>query len=759
MLTATAPNLESPRAVADKSRKTALVAAIRMALGMESAAVRHNTQTFNRGRYAAVSRLADYDALKDAARRAKEDAIARSAELLVQLEQSVTGRGGHFYLAPTAADARRYITEVCRSASARCVVKGKSMTSEEVGLNHALEVAGIEVVETDLAEFILQAAGEQPSHVIAPAIHYSRERITDLFRRVFKTELPLDTGEDLTRFARERLREKFLAADVGITGANFVIADSGTLVLVESEANIRMSAIMPPVHIAIAGIEKVLPTRSDLVPFIELLAASATGQPMSSYTSIITPPLSTPVLTDDGSSPRREFHLVIVDNGRTRMREDPILHEGLYCIRCSACLNSCANFQTVGGHAFGGETYSGGIGGSWEAGTRSLLHARFSELCTGCSRCVNQCPVRIDIPWLNTALRQRLNATDSSAWAKMRDQVLSAPAADAGAPLSKLFFGRFDVIGKWSSHVPGVTNRISRIPIVRVAMEKILGVHRRRTLPPFAAETLVRSQQRAPRFAPAPVAKAVLMADVFTNYNSPERGLAAIEVLSAAGVDVTVSEVLPDGRAALSQGLIATASRQATSTAGVLRRYIEEGREIVVVEPSVLAMLRLDNRHLLTGTDRALFEPIHDHSFDVIEYLASILYASGRSAAELFSASRSPLGIRVFYHSHCQQRTINAATPTVQLLRVAGFDVVTSTVECCGMAGSFGYKKDYYELSIAVGEDLVKQVRASEADGPRTLVASGTSCQEQLHGMLGRRVIHPLQLLASTLLPRKESQS
>jgi len=251
------------------------------------------------------------------------------------------------------------------------------MTSEEIGLNRALESAGIEVAETDLAEFILQAADEQPSHVIAPAIHYSRERITALFRRVFRTDLPLETGEELTRFARERLREKFLAADVGITGANFVVADSGTLVLVESEANIRMTVMMPPIHIAIAGVEKVIPTRADLAPFIELLAASATGQPMSSYTSIISPPLSTPVLSDDEGVRRREFHLVLVDNGRARMRDDPVLREALYCIRCSACLNSCANFQAVGGHAFGGETYSGGIGGSWEAGTRSLLNARF----------------------------------------------------------------------------------------------------------------------------------------------------------------------------------------------------------------------------------------------------------------------------------------------------------------------------------------------------------------------------------------------
>src|SRR6185369_240674 len=186
-------------------------------------------------------------------------------------------------------------------------------------------------------------------------------------------------------------------ADAGISGANIIAADSGSIMLVESEGNIRMTTTLPPVHIAIAGIEKVIASREDFGTFLELLPASATGQPLTSYVSILHPPLKAPSFAAPGKVEKpREFHMVLIDNGRMGMREDPVLHEALYCIRCSACLNSCANFQTVGGHAFGGETYSGGIGGSWEAGTRALEAARFSELCTGCSRCVTQCPIRID---------------------------------------------------------------------------------------------------------------------------------------------------------------------------------------------------------------------------------------------------------------------------------------------------------------------------------------------------------------------------
>ncbi|HJX00670.1 MAG TPA: LUD domain-containing protein, partial [Terriglobales bacterium] len=270
-------SISSPRAVAHKSDKSALLAAIRMALDIESAAVRHNTQTFNQGRYLATGLIPDYDRLKDEARAIKEAAIARLPELLAKLEASVKRNGGHFFLAKNGEEASRYITSVCTERQVRLVVKGKSMTSEEIHLNHYLEAAGIEVAETDLAEFILQIADEQPSHLIGPAIHYSRERITALFKRKFQTDLALDSGEELTRFAREMLRKKFLNADAGISGANFITAD-GTIVLVESEGNIRLSSQLPSLHIAIAGVEKVLPSREDLAPFVELIAPSATGQ-------------------------------------------------------------------------------------------------------------------------------------------------------------------------------------------------------------------------------------------------------------------------------------------------------------------------------------------------------------------------------------------------------------------------------------------------------------------------------------------------
>jgi Fe-S oxidoreductase len=245
---------------------------------------------------------------------------------------------------------------------------------------------------------------------------------------------------------------------------------------------------------------------------------------------------------------------------------------------------------------------------------------------------------------------------------------------------------------------------------------------------------------------PARRGRVALFPDIFTNYGSPERGIAALRVFRSAGIDVVLTEVSADGRASLSQGLIATARKQAQATSQVLLKHIRDGREIVVIEPSSLAMFRLDNRHFL---EASVFEEISAHSFESMEYLWRILRERQLNVEDLFPASRHPLGTRLFYHSHCQQKTIGAAASTEALLRNAGFDVVSSTVECCGMAGSFGYKKDFYELSMAVGEDLFEQVRAAEVDGPpRTLVATGVSCQEQLHAGLGRRVFHPMELLA-----------
>ena len=724
-----------PREVADKSIKGVLYKAIKLALDVESDAVRHNTQTFNTNRYKAVKKIEDYEELKDRARRIKEDSIQHLPELIETLTKSIRARGGKVFLAKTKDEATEYIKKVCLAHNAKHIVKAKSITSEEIGLNDVLEQCGIETAETDLAEFILQVSKEQPSHNVAPAIHRSRESISELFKRNFYTDKPLETGEELTEFARDILRQKFLSADIGISGANVISAEEGSILLVESEGNIRLTTQLPAVHIAISGIEKIIPSKKDFGIFIELLAASGTGQPLTSYTNILEPPIEQPVLNLNGrTDSQREFHLVLLDNGRMKMREDKQLIDALYCIRCSACMNSCANFQAVGGHAFGGEVYTGGIGGAWTIGTSgNLAKGKFAELCTGCTRCVPNCPVRIDIPGLNTTIKDRL-------------------IKSAGGPsLQKTFFGNFSILGKFASIAPGISNYVSNLSFSRILMEEIIGFDKRRRIPRFADKTLEQQYREYRKIKPLGskinklIPETVLFADVYTNYNNPQVGMAAIKVFDKLGIPITLTELFDDGRASQSQGLVGLTVRRANLVADYLEKIIDQGKDIIVTEPSVLALFRNDYKKLLLNYEQ--FNKLSNHTFDPIEYL-NILDLNRKLDFSHLSIGSGNSGTKIFYHGHCQLKTIGAGNAAADFFQRLNYTVEVSKVECCGMAGSFGYKKEYYSISKNVGSDLINQIKGMESFSAETIIlASGTSCREQIGSELGNHIYHPIEFL------------
>jgi iron-sulfur cluster protein len=728
--------------------REAKAAHIRHLLETEGDAVAQNTRGFNAGRYDSVSKLDDYEQLKDEARAIKEDAIDRLPELIERLRETVEENGGTLYVADDAADANRYVREVCEDREAERVVKSKSMTSEEIEVNDELEAAGVDVVETDLGEWVLQVADEAPSHIVAPAIHKSREGIADLFNEAFDPEEPLETAEELTMFARERLGDLIEDADVGMTGANFVTADTGTIALVTSEGNARKSAVVPETHVAVAGVEKVIPAVEDLQPFVELIGRSGTGQDITSYVSLLTPPVASPTVDfDDPETPvadgesDREFHLVLIDNGRLDMREDEHLRETLYCIRCSACSNVCANFQSVGGHAFGGETYSGGIATGWEAGIEGLdTAAEFNDLCTGCTRCVDACPVKIDIPWINTVVRDRVNRGESQEFDWLVEG-LTPDEEPGGMDLQKRFFGNFETVAKVGSALAPLTNWAADLGVSRRLIEETLGVDRRRELPEFRRETLKQWFDARDSRVEDPVRRAVLYPDLYTNHVQVDRGKAAVRALEALGVDVVVPDVRSSGRAPLSQGMVATAEEHAHDVYAGLAEYIDDGRDVVVVEPSDLAMFdREYEKFLAAESQRRLSE----NSYEVMEYVFGLLEGGG-DAARL--STPNPGEEDVAYHSHCQQRTLGLEGHTEAVLDRLGYDVRTSDTECCGMAGSFGYKEEYYELSMDVGDELKRQFQAEET-ADRTVVASGTSCLEQLDALLRRPSRHPVELVA-----------
>jgi iron-sulfur cluster protein len=718
-------------------------AKIRELLETERDSVKENTRVFNQGRYDAVGDLDNYQTFRETARTIKEEAIANLDDLIDELTANVEQNGGHVYVAEDATDATDYISSLAEKQDADSVVKSKSMTSEEIDVNEALEGNDVAVHETDLGEFVLQVADEAPSHIVAPAIHKSRDEIAGLFNEYFEPEQPLETARELTDFAREELGKRIESADLGMTGANFLVAETGTLVLVTSEGNARKCAVGPDTHVAVAGIEKIIPTVEQLRPFVELIGRSGTGQDITAYVSLLTPPVDSPNVdfADPDSEFResdREFHLVLLDNGRREMREDDDLRETLHCIRCGACSNVCANFQHVGGHAFGGETYSGGIATGWEAGVHGLdSAAEFNDLCTGCSRCVPACPVKIDIPWINTVVRDRINrGADPSAFDHLVDGLVP-DVESAGTDLGKRFFSNVDTVAKIGSTTAPVSNWLSNSSVVRTAMQRLLGVDRRRDLPVFADETLVTWFQNrgGARISPEKAAHSVVLyPDLYSNYVHPDRGKAAVRVLEAVDVHVQIPAIGESGRAPLSQGMIETARVRASAVADSLSEHIDADREVVVIEPSDLAMFRMDYRHLLSDS---VAERLADHSYELFEFLSGL---DGPDAvAQLSSGSEV-----VDYHSHCQQRSLNLEQYTVEVLSELGYTVSTTQAECCGMAGSFGFKTEYYDLSTAVGETLVEELGTHD----RPLLTSGTSCRSQLADLTDRRPQHPVELIA-----------
>ncbi|APE26592.1 MULTISPECIES: LutB/LldF family L-lactate oxidation iron-sulfur protein [Streptomyces] len=397
--------------------------------------LRHATHTIRDKRARAVAELDDWAELRQAGKEIKDRTLRHLDTYLLQLEEAVTAAGGTVHWATDAAEANRIVTELVRATGETEVVKVKSMATQEIGLNEHLEAEGIAAYETDLAELIVQLGEDRPSHILVPAIHRNRAEIRDIFREKMGSwgrpapEGLSDTPAELAEAARLHLREKFLRAKVGISGANFMVAETGTLVVVESEGNGRMCLTLPETLISVVGVEKVVPGWRDLEVFLQTLPRSSTAERMNPYTS-----MWTGTRDDDGPS---AFHLVLLDNGRTGALADEVGRQALRCIRCSACLNVCPVYERAGGHAYG-SVYPGPIGAILTPqlrGTASEVDASLPYASSLCGACYEVCPVAIDIPEVLVHLRERVASEGGKghrlerAAVKAASWVLDRPAA------------------------------------------------------------------------------------------------------------------------------------------------------------------------------------------------------------------------------------------------------------------------------------------------------------------------------------------
>ncbi len=466
----------SPETFAANARSALKNATLREAL-------KRATDLFGERRRSAVASLPDWEDLRERARAIKEHTLFHLDRYLEEFASNAEQAGARVHWARDAHEACEVVASIVKSRGAARLVKSKSMTTEEIGLNNALEHAGAEPVETDLGEWIIQLAGETPSHIIVPAIHKTKRQIAELFVEKLKIE-PTEDAAELTGAARRILRRHFAEADLGISGVNFAIAETGTILILENEGNVRMTTSLPRVHVAVMGIEKVLPRFEDLEVFLRLLPRSGTGQHLTSYQSLLTGPKGHP--EDEGPE---ELHIVLLDNGRSRMLRERVTRQSLACIRCGACLNACPVYRAIGGHAYG-SVYPGPIGAVITPQLAGLERARELPFASSlCGACRDVCPVKIDIPELLLVLRSRIVHPEPLEHRERREHPERPEHPEH--PVRNNFEARLEVLAfrMWAWAMQSerryrCASRLARIPLFRLFLRRWT---RSRDLPPFAA--------------------------------------------------------------------------------------------------------------------------------------------------------------------------------------------------------------------------------------------------------------------------------
>lgn len=661
-------------------------------------------------------REVDWPALRKDLGARKRSAIDDLPALIARFTEEAEAVGAKVYRAADAAEARRIVAAICRSKKAKLVVKSKSMATEEIELNEHLESQGITAVETDLGEWIIQLAHERPSHLIAPAIHKTREEIAELFGKVVGHPVSSDPAE-LVAIAREKLRDSFLRADVGITGGNVLIAETGTLVLVTNEGNADLATTLPATHIAVVGIEKIVPTLDDAVAVLKLLARSATGQKISTYTQFITGPSRSADIelkTEIGVHGPKELHFVLIDNGRTAMREDPAFREALSCIRCGACSNVCPSYQVVGGHVFG-HIYTGPIGlvvSPFHHGIDSVANEQ--AMCMGCNACDTVCPVEIPLAALISDVRAKAVERTGMSWTK---RIGLSQWTDP------------ERIDRTTGLLATLQRPLRRGALVRVPL---LPLGKEKSLPAVADQPLhYRAREITQTNPVSPVIRIGLFPSCIVDHFLPGAGYAAARVLQALGADVHLVE----GRRCCGLPHLNSGDREnARAMAKDAIAALEKVQADRIVAPSSSCAITIADDYVRLFADEPEWRARAARLAERIRPFTRIAYELARDR----DVRGRALDLRATYHDACQSANVLGIhdEPRDLLRRIAGVQLVemADSAVCCGFGGTFSF--EWPEVATPVLEKKLANIAATGAD---VVITDNPGCLTHLRGGLDAR--------------------
>jgi len=669
----------------------------------------------------------DFEALRGKIAEIKSYAASNLDQLSDLFQQNAEARGATVFRTNDPAKVREYIARVARENGVKSVVKSKSMATEEIHLNPHLEKEGISVAETDLGEWIIQLAGQTPSHMVMPAIHMTKEEVADLFSKEVDERLAADIPR-LVKVARNELRPRFLEADMGISGGNIAVAETGSIVLMTNEGNARLVTSLPRIHVVLVGIEKLVATYADIAPILKALPKSATAQQLTSYVSIITG--ATP--NTDGTM--KDLHIILMDNRRTEMANDPKFKQALQCIRCASCLNVCPIFRLVGGHVFG-KVYTGGIG--------TILTAWFDELkksediqglCIQCGSCKDVCPGKIDIPELIMEIRRRL----------VQEQGLPLIQKTIYSVVNnrKLFHGMLRA-ASIASRPLSSGGFLRHLPLFLAELTD------GRSLPAIAAEPF---RDRFKKIVqPESKEKIAFYAGCLIDFAYPEMGEALIRILNKAGFQV----VFPDeqtccGAPARYNGAYEVAAHNAVDNIKALLQ--KDVAHIISACPTCTVAMQHEFISTFESLGQTEWLPqARELSEKTIDFstLVTKLVEEGRLSLK----EGTTLGA-VTYHDSCHlKRTLHATEQPRELLQKAGYELreMPECDTCCGMGGSYSLKLP--EISAPILQRKMKNIRTT---GAATVAMDCPGCVMQIRGGFDQnggdvQVKHTLELLEEQL--------